>query len=72
MLAVPTDATSVPYGAPLAALWSPGVLTPLIAMHPLESYQLRRDIGARVREGDLLLEGVFVDALPIIDGVGQR
>jgi len=72
VLAVPTDATSVPYGAPLAALWSPGVLTPLIAMHPLESYQLRRDIGARVREGDLLLEGVFVDALPIIDGVGQR
>ncbi len=72
VLALHTDATSVPRGAPLAALWSPGVLTPLIAMHPLESYRLRRDIGARVREGDLLLEGVFVDALPIIDGVGQR
>jgi biotin-dependent carboxylase-like uncharacterized protein len=70
LLAVHPHAVSIPCGGTLVALWSPGILTPLIAMHPLESYRLRHDMGARVREGDLLLEGVFVDALPIIDGVG--
>jgi len=70
LLVLPTDAAAAPCGGTLAAVWSPGILTPLIALHPLASYRLRHVMGARVRDGDLLLDGVFVDALPIIDGVG--
>jgi len=70
LLAMHTDAAAAPCGGTLAAVWSPGILTPLIALHPLASYRLRHVMGARVREGDLLLDGVFVDALPIIDSVG--
>jgi len=55
----------------LAALWSPGILTPVIVMHPLESYRLRPDVGARVRDGDLLVEGVFATALGMIDSASQ-
>ncbi len=71
VLALHTEVTSVPCGATLAALWSPGVLTPLIALHPLASYRLRHGMGAHVRDGDFLLDGVFVDAVHIIDSVGQ-
>ena len=71
LLTLRADAVSIPCGMTLAALWSPGTLTPIIAMHPLESYRLRRDMGAWVREGDLLLEGVFVEALGVMDGVSQ-
>jgi len=71
LLVLPTGPVSAPCGVTLAAVWSPGMLTLLIALHPLASYRLRHDVGAHVRKGDLLLEGVFVDALPIIDSVGQ-
>lgn len=62
-----TDVASAPRGTTLAALWSPGILTPLVVMHPLESYRLRQSMGAWVRDGDLLLEGVFADAVRMID-----
>jgi len=71
LLALHTDATSASRGVTLAALWSPGILTPVIVMHPLESYRLRPDVGARVRDGDLLVEGVFATALGMIDSASQ-
>ncbi len=71
LLALHTDATSASRGVTLAALWSPGILTPVIVMHPLESYRLRPDVGARVRDGDLLVEGVFATALDMIDSASQ-
>lgn len=71
LLALNTTAASVPSGATLAALWSPGILTPLIVMHPLESYRLRYRPGELVREGDLLLEGTFVDALSLLGDAAQ-
>jgi len=71
LLALHTHAASAPRGVTLAALWSPGILTPVIVMHPLESYRLHPDVGARVRDGDLLVEGVFATALGMIDSASQ-
>lgn len=54
-------------GGIVAAVWSPGVWTVLIAMHPVTEFTLRSQPGSHIREGALLAEGFFATTLQMAE-----